>query len=95
MPEEIETIVRDALQAQLPKTTVERVVVVPDVDNDGDKVLRVVIVFAGETREIDPDGMLKFIRSLRSRLVDADYDEYPSVSFVASNEADKIPLEAV
>jgi len=89
----LESIILQALKDQFPKTDIERVVVTPDVDTDGDKIFRIIVVLKGHVAQLDRNELVGAIRNLRIRLTSEEHDEFPVLSFVAGSEAAKLKLE--
>lgn len=82
-----QTIVEEVLSECFPGTRVHQVLVEPDLDQDGDPVLRITVVLEGAPEDLARDRLVGFVRHLKSRLIKADIEEFPLVSFVSRNEA--------
>ena len=91
----LETLVRDALAERFPDADIDRVIIRPDLDSDGDKVLRITVVLEGHAGNLNREKLVGFVRHLKSRLATAECDEFPLLSFVERNEARKLKLESV
>lgn len=59
----------------------------PDVDFDGDEILRVEVVFDGAPKDLNPGLLTRAIRSVRPKLADFDMFAFPSMSFVSAKDA--------
>lgn len=89
-----EAIVEKTFRDRFPGAIVSRVIVQPRVDDDGDRVLDVFIVFDERGPPLDRARLVGFVRHLRSRLLEVGREEFPIPSFIPRNEADKLKLEA-
>lgn len=90
----LEAIVGTLVAERFPDAQVDRIAVQPDHDSDGDKILRVSVIFKSALDDLDRDNSLGFVRMLRPRLIAAKSNEFPVVSFVAAEDAGRMPLEA-
>ena len=90
----LENIVKSVLAERFPDASVERVVVRPDTDHDGDKILLITVVLSSRVDQLDRDNLVGFVRHLRPRLPEENADEFPHVRFVSASEAKILKLEA-
>lgn len=90
----LQTVVQNLLAERFPEAIISRVVVQPDIDSDGDRILRITIVLASEPQQLNPLNLVSFPRLLRPRLAEEKAEAFPVVSFVAEKEARKLNLEA-
>ena len=68
----------------------EPIEVIPAVDEfgdgDGEAYLRIMIVFDGDQKALDPRWTSGLIRRIRPKLIEAGVEEFPSPSFVGKSE---------
>ncbi len=88
---EMEGTIKRVLADRFPDAAIDRVIVKPDVDSDGDAVLRVTVVLASEVARLNSDRLVGIVRHLRSELQGS---EFPMLSFVTRKEAAQLKLEA-
>ncbi|MGH7100824.1 MAG: hypothetical protein ACRD22_21640 [Terriglobia bacterium] len=86
-------IVEEVLREQFPGARVHRVLVESDLDSDSDPVLRITVVLEGTPEDLARNRLVGFVRHLKSRLIQADVEEFPLVSFVAKDEAGALSIE--
>jgi hypothetical protein len=91
---EVNEAVWAVLRDRFPDAKVANVSVRPDVDRDGDDILRVVIVLDGTLSSLDKKELFGFVRHLRSRLETVNREEFPVLSFVSKKDAKQMNLEA-
>ena len=64
--------------------------VIPTVDEygggDGQTYLRIMIVFEGDHKALDPRWTSGLIRQIRPKLIEAGVEEFPSPSFIKKSE---------
>jgi hypothetical protein len=85
----LEKVVRDLLVERFGDAVIGRVSVKPDIDSDGDRVLRVMVVI-DSGGALDRKKLVGLVRHLRSRLTEENAYEFPLVSFVSKAEASKL-----
>lgn len=88
----LERMVRDLFTERFKEISVNRVSIKPDLDDDGDHVLRVMIVLETD-KPLDGRKLVGLVRHLRSRLAEQDTDDFPLISFVSKSEISKMNLE--
>ena len=89
--ERVADIVRNTLMERFADQFVfDPIKVIPVVDEygdgDGRTYLRIMIVFDGDQKALDPGWTSGLIRRIRPKLVDAGVTEFPSPSFVKKSE---------
>lgn len=79
-------IVEEILSDRLGSIEIKSVEITPDVDFDGDDILRVEVVFLSETKWIPPEATRGLIRRIRPKLSDVGEYAFPIMSFIADSE---------
>ena len=87
----VEIIVRETLEGRFQGTFVfDPVLAVPEVDEfgdgDGSAYFRILIIFEGDRKQLDPGWTSGLIGRIRSKLIDAGIEEFPSPSFIGKSE---------
>lgn len=95
MSAEIEGLISRIVAQQLSGAAVETVSVRQEIDDDGDDILRIVIVLDRKPSVADQAKMLGLVRHLRSGLAEAASRSFPLLSFVSKQDArTKLAFEA-
>lgn len=89
----VENVVRSVLTDRFPDAKVAKIAIRSDVDNDGDDILRVIVVLEGVPSQLDKKALVGFVRHLRSRLEEVNHEEFPILSFISKSEAKNLDLE--
>lgn len=89
--EKVAGIVRETLAERFAGEFVfDPITVIPAVDEygdgDGQPYLRIMIVFDGDQKALDPHWTSGLIRRIRPRLIAEGVEEFPSTSFVEKSE---------
>ena len=89
--EKVADIVRTTLVEHFAdKFVFDPIKVIPAIDEfgdgDGQEYLRIMIVFDGDQKALDPGWTSGLIRRIRPRLIEAGVREFPSPSFVKKSE---------
>jgi len=82
----VEDIVKGVLKEQFSDVTFESIEVNRDVDEDGDPILRIRIVFDGRTEPLDPRRTSGLVRHMRPRMADQGIEDFPILSFIAKSD---------
>ncbi|HEU0222957.1 MAG TPA: hypothetical protein VFR34_12200 [Paracoccaceae bacterium] len=82
----VRDIVANLLRERFANVTFRSIDVEPDEDADGDRILRVRVVFDAERKTLDPRKTLGLIRHLRPRLSKIKEEGFPVLSFIAASE---------
>ena len=73
----------------------DAVAVKPDVDHDGDAILRVTVVVQDGTERLDPKKVLDASGSIWSELDEAGIESFPIVSYMTKSDAARVNPEPV
>ena len=88
----VERIVRETIEERFADDFVfDPIIVAPAIDEwgpdaTGETYLRIIIVFDGDQKKLDPDWTGSLIRRLRPKLNEVDVSEFPSPSWVEKSE---------
>ncbi len=80
---QIGNVVAERLSRDFENITIIDVKVAPDVDRDGEDILRIEVVFEGELKGRDIKQVAGAVRRLRPALREIDADLFPLLSFVS------------
>ena len=78
--EKVADLVAERLGRDFKNIKIVTVTVKPDVDHDGQDILRILVVFKGELRKDDARQIATAARRLRPVLKEVDPDLYPLLS---------------
>lgn len=59
----------------------------PELDDDGDAILVITVVFDAEKSALDPDRVLGMVRHLRQALAKVRVNDFPLLSYVSKEDA--------
>ena len=88
-------LVEAVIRRQFSDGVIHAVAVKPDVDHDGDAILRVTVVVEKEVKTLDSGKKLGLVRHLRPELAEVGIEDFPIVSYMTKADAAKLNLESV
>lgn len=86
-----ETVIR----RQFSDAVIHAVAIKPDVDHDGDAILRVTVVVQDGVEKLDPAQVVDTLSRLWSELGEAGIESFPIVSYITRSDAAQVSLESV
>ncbi|MCR9256964.1 MAG: hypothetical protein NXI16_12830 [Alphaproteobacteria bacterium] len=86
--------IASALSDRLPNVEIVAVNVRPELDESGDEVLFINVVFDGKTEQLDAARTSKIVRHIRPMIQEAGISAFPVFSFIAKSELGKLKPEA-
>lgn len=89
----LDAAVEETVKERFPDVRIYSIKVEPDVDNDGDKIYRISIVFEHGAQTVDVKKMAGFVRHLLPRLENINEDGFPIVSFISKDDVQKLRRE--
>lgn len=89
----LEDIVERVVRGRFSAGAVHSVKVSHDVDDDGDRILRIVVFCDKAFDASDERKMLGLVRHVRSELAAVENDEFPMIDFVSGKDSAKIRRE--
>ena len=92
---ELTEFVATVIRRQFSDTVIGTVAVKPDVDHDGDDILRVTVVLKKGVKKLDPATVLDTLGRLWSELGEAGIDSFPIVSYRTKADAARLKRESV
>lgn len=90
MKQDIKTLIESVVRQRLGEARVQKVIVKEDEDNEGDRILRVMVVFDGSKGSLDAHKMSGLARHLRAKMEEHDAFLHPVFRFVSQKEAKKV-----
>ncbi|MCB1429476.1 MAG: hypothetical protein KDJ48_08995 [Nitratireductor sp.] len=75
------------LQLKFENVRITEVNLAPDVDYEGDEILRIEVIFEGTPRDIDPGLLTRAARSIRPKLLESDLFAFPLMTFTSAEDA--------
>lgn len=83
---DVREVIKKVVEKQLAPARIVDVSVEEGFDHDGDRILRVVVVFEAEDDRLDPKKVLGLVRHLRKPFQELDEDRFPLFSFMIPSE---------
>lgn len=94
MAASLQQLVSQVVKERFHGVAIDRVEVMPDVDHDGDPVLRITVVFDAEIEDVDVDELVALARHLRPKLIERGEQAFPMTSFMTKRDYDDLRHEA-
>jgi hypothetical protein len=82
----IEMVVKNVLAADFDKVKIFEVRVRDETDSDGDKVLRVEVIFEGARKDLDAGKLSGAVRHVRPKLSEIGEEAFPLFSFISKGD---------
>ena len=92
---ELTELVATVIRRQFSDAVIHAVAVKPDVDHDGDDILRVTVVVQDGIERLDPAKVVDTLSRLWSELGEAGIESFPIVSYMTKADVAKLSLESV
>jgi hypothetical protein len=84
--DKIAKMVRATLAADFDKVKILDVQVRSDRDSEGERILRVYVIFEGAPKDIDARKLSGAVRQVRPKLIEMGEDVFPLFSFIAKRD---------
>jgi hypothetical protein len=93
--DEIQQIVASFVKDRLKGVSIESVAVEPDVDNDGDRALKITVIYdLGKGASLDSSKLVGMVRHLKPQLLGEHGNDFPLFRFLSKMDAAKLKNEA-
>ena len=79
----IRKIVLETISGHFDNIRILKIDLVKDVDSDGDKILRINVVFGGSPKDLDVSKLTGTVRRLRPKLDEIHESALPLLSFIS------------
>lgn len=83
-------LVEAVVRRQFSDAVIHAVAVKPDLDHDGDAILRVTVVVQDDNERLDPEKVLDASGSIWSALDEAGIESFPIVSYMTKADAARL-----
>lgn len=83
---QLRDVIEAVLREQFRDVTIETIKVERDTDEDGDDILRVQVIFNGQSKGVDAHKAASLLRYMRPKIAKIGEDAFPIVSFIAKSE---------
>jgi hypothetical protein len=94
MAQSLEDVVAAVVIARFAHSIVDHVSVAPDVDSDGEPILRVMVVFADDISELDMRELAGIVRHVRPALLEHQETAFPIFRFLTKRDWNRLRHEA-
>ncbi len=85
----IRDVVERVLKERFDDVEIESIEVESDYDDDGDRILRVQVVFDGTRKKLDAHKTSSVLRYMRPKLEEIDEFAFPVISYIAASDLRK------
>lgn len=92
---DLKQLIAKLLTEQFRDVKIESIDVQPDVDEDGEALLIVRVVFDGKHKQLDARKSSSLVRRLRPIIYNAGERAFPVFSFIAKSELGKLKSDSV
>jgi len=82
----VHDIIKSVLEDRFRNVNILSINVMPDIDEHGDQVLFVTVVFDGEKKRLDTKETSSLARRVLPRMEEIGDDRFPIFSFIAKSE---------
>ena len=89
----VSDIVEAVVREQFPNSAIQSVQVASDVDDEGDTILKILVLLDGDFNKVDNAKILGLVRHIRSELSSSNENGFPIVNFLSSADAVKMRRE--
>lgn len=86
---ELKAIVEAVLRERFDDVTIESMELERDIDQDGDEILRVNVIFDGKKKRLDSRKTSGLLRHLRPKIAEIGEYAFPVVSFISKSDYGK------
>ncbi len=94
MTDDLKKLIEKVIRKELESVAIEAVEIRPDVDSDGDDVLRVVVVLSTD-KDFDVHHAKGLVRHIRSEMMKRSENfAFPLVSFVSNSDNKRLKAAA-
>ena len=90
----VREIVESVLMSRFHDIDISSIEITPDVDEDGDPVLIVTVVFSAEEKRLDATETSGLVRRILPKMEEIGETRFPIFSFIAKSEMGKITPES-
>lgn len=82
----VEQAIKSVLEERFDDVTIESIKVEPDVDDDGDAILRVQVIFDGTKKALDARKASGLLRYMRPEIEKFGENAFPIISFISKSD---------
>jgi hypothetical protein len=90
---QISKIVADTLKRDFDSVRIVDVNVRSDVDRDGDRILRIEVIFEGHQKDVNVRKLSAAVRHIRPKLFKIGEQAFPLISFISKGDLKEAKLE--
>lgn len=94
MANSLEDIISGIIKERFSDAVIDSIKVKPDFDSDGDRILRVTIVFDSEIAKLDPSRLAGLTRHVRPKIENRKDAGFPIFRFMSKRDSDRLSHEA-
>jgi len=94
MSQTLDNIIAPIVRARFADAEIESIEIVPDEDSDGDRILRITVVFRSDMTRLEPSKLAGLTRHVRPKLMEQRETGFPIFRFVSKRDNDRLRHEA-
>lgn len=85
----LRTIIQAVLNERFDDVAIDSINIMPDVDEDGDRILHVEVVFDGKQKQLDASKTSTVLRHMLPKFAEIGERGFPVISYIAKSEIRK------
>lgn len=82
----LKRIIEAVFKDHFDEVTIESVTVAHDIDEDGDAILRIAVIFNGKAKQLNAERASGLLRHMRPKMAEIGEDAFPIISFIAKSD---------
>lgn len=82
----VRKVIENTLSKLFDNTHIQEIILKGDIDSDGDRVLKVDVIFSGSLKHSDVEKMTGAVRLLRPKLNEIHESAFPILSFISQSD---------
>lgn len=94
MADSLEKIISGIVKERFADVKIDSIKVIGDVDSDGERILRVTVVFESEIAKLDPSKLASLTRHIRPKIEKRQDAGFPIFRFMSKRDSDRLTHEA-
>lgn len=94
MAQSLADVISGVVKERFGDAEIDSIKVVPDLDSDGDRILRITVVFASELAAMESHKLAGIARHIRPSLEAREERGFPIFRFVSKRDNDRLRHEA-
>lgn len=85
----LKDLIKKSIRERFENVTIDNIYIQEDLDEDGDDILVVKIVFSGTRKQLDARKSSGFLRDIRPKIMEIGENAFPVISFISNSDFGK------